>query len=158
MRYVISLALLLALLWLGLSGVYKPLLFTLGGVSVAFVVWISRRMDVVGVEHNPILYSWRLPVYWAWLVWQIVKANFEVAVAALAPAGRVRPQLVRVPVRLETSIGKVSYANSITLTPGTVTLQLEHDWLEAHALLDSSARSLESGAMERKVAWLENRT
>lgn len=157
MRYLISLALMLALLWLGLSGVYKPLLFVLGSLSVAYVVWISRRMDVVGVEHNPILYSWRLPVYWAWLVWQIVRANLEVAAAALSPAGRVRPQMVRVPVRLETAVGKVTYANSITLTPGTVTLVLEHDWLEAHALLDASARSLESGAMERKVAWLENR-
>lgn len=158
MRYVISLALLLALLWLGLSGVYKPLLFLLGGLSVALVVWISSRMDVVGVEHNPILYSWRLPVYWAWLVWEIVKANIEVAAAALSPAGRVRPQMVEVPIRLGTAVGKVTYANSITLTPGTVTLLLEHDRLEAHALLDSSARSLQSGAMERKVAWLENRS
>ncbi len=155
MRYLVSLSLLLALLWLGISGVYKPLLFLLGGASVAFVVWVSRRMDVAGVEHNPVLYSWRLPIYWAWLVWEIVKANFEVARAALGPRGRVRPQVVRVPVRLRTPIAKVTYANSITLTPGTVTLQLEPDWIEAHALLDSTARSLESGEMERRIAWLE---
>ena len=156
MRYLLSLALMLALLWLGISGVYKPLLFALGAGSVAFVVWMSRRMDVVGVEHNPVLYSWRLPLYWAWLVWEIIKANFAVARAALAPAGHVRPQVVRVPVRLTNPIAKVTYANSITLTPGTVTLLLEPDWIEAHALLDSTARDLESGAMERKIAWLEN--
>ncbi len=156
MRYLVSLSLLLALLWLGISGVYKPLLFALGGGSVLFVVWMSRRMDVVGVEHNPVLYSWRLPLYWAWLVKEIVKANLAVARAALLPRGRVAPSVVRVPVRLRTPIAKVTYANSITLTPGTVTLQLEADWLEAHALLESTARDLESGAMERKVAWLEN--
>ncbi|MBY6204931.1 Na+/H+ antiporter subunit E [Halomonas denitrificans] len=155
MRYVVSLSLLLALLWLGISGVYKPLLFALGSLSVLFVVWMSRRMDVVGVEHNPVLYSWRLPLYWAWLIWEIVKANLEVARAALGPSNRVRPQVVRVPVRLRTPIAKVTYANSITLTPGTVTLQLERDWIEAHALLDSTARSLQAGDMERRIAWLE---
>lgn len=157
MRYLVSLAILLALLWLGISGVYKPLLFMLGGASVLFVVWMSKRMDVVGVEHNPVLYSWRLPVYWVWLVWEIIKANVEVARAALAPAKHVRPQIVRVPVRLHHPIAKVTYANSITLTPGTVTLQLEPDWIEAHALLESTARGLESGEMERRIAWLENR-
>lgn len=156
MRYLVSLALLLALLWLGISGVYKPLLFLLGGASVLFVVWMSRRMDVVGVEHNPVLYSWRLPLYWAWLFWEIVKSNVAVARAALSPARHVRPSVVRIPVRLDSAIAKVTYANSITLTPGTVTLHLEKDWIEAHALLESTARDLESGEMERKIAWLEN--
>jgi multicomponent Na+:H+ antiporter subunit E len=60
-----------------------------------------------------------------------------------------------VPVRLHSPIAKVTYANSVTLTPGTVTLLLESDSLEAHALTRSSAEALQSGAMERKIAWLE---
>lgn len=156
MRYLFSLAIVLSLLWLGMSGVYKPLMYILGAGSVAFVVWISRRMDVVGVEHNPVLYSWRLPVYWVWLLWEIVKSNVEVARAALAPRTLVRPRVVKVPLTLRSAVGKVTYANSVTLTPGTVTLLLEEDHLEAHALLESSAVSLESGEMERKIAWLEN--
>lgn len=155
MRYLFSLAVVLALLWLGISGVYKPLLFVLGAGSVAFVVWMSRRMDVVGVEHNPVLYSWRLPVYWLWLLWEIAKSNVEVARAALAPHGQVHPTIIRVPMNLGSAVGKVTYANSITLTPGTVTLLLEDDYLEVHALLESSAASLRSGTMERKIAWLE---
>ncbi len=155
MRYLISLAIVLSLLWLGISGVYKPLLFMLGAGSVAFVVWMSRRMDVVGVEHNPVLYSWRLPVYWLWLLWEIVKSNIEVARAALNPRELVRPSVVRVPMKLDSAVAKVTYANSVTLTPGTVTLLLEDDYLEAHALLESSAASLRSGEMERKIAWLE---
>jgi multicomponent Na+:H+ antiporter subunit E len=59
-------------------------------------------------------------------------------------------------VRLDSAIAKVTYANSITLTPGTVTLQLEKDWIEAHALMESTARDLEGGEMERRIAWLEN--
>jgi multicomponent Na+:H+ antiporter subunit E len=157
MRYLLSLALVLALLWLAVSGVYKPLLFALGAASVAFVVWMSRRMEVVGVEHNPVLYTWRLPVYWAWLSWEIIKSNLEVARAALAPARHLHPRIVRVPVRLDSPIAKVTYANSVTLTPGTVTLLLETDQLEAHALTRGSAEGLEAGTMEKRIAWLEQR-
>jgi len=155
MRYSVSLAILLAVLWLAISGVYKPPLFVLGAASIAIVVWLSRRMDVVGVEHNPVLYSWRLPVYWLWLLGEIAKSNLEVARAALSPRDRVRPRLIRVPVRLGSAVAKVTYANSVTLTPGTVTLLLEEDYLEAHALLESTASELESGEMERKIVWLE---
>lgn len=156
MRYLFSLAIVLSLLWLGMSGVYKPLMYMLGAGSVVFVVWMSRRMDVVGVEHNPVLYSWRLPIYWLWLLWEIIKSNIEVSRAALSPGDLVRPSVVRVPMKLNSAVGKVTYANSVTLTPGTVTLLLEEDHLEAHALLESSAASLRSGEMERKIAWLEN--
>jgi len=156
MRYAFSLAIVLALLWLAISGVYKPLLFTLGLGSVAFVVWLSKRMDVVGVEHNPILYSWRLPAYWGWLLKEIVKSNLDVARAVLSPESRVDPQVVRLPVDLASPVGKVTYANSITLTPGTVTLLLEDDWVEVHALTRASADGLRSRAMERKIAWLES--
>lgn len=154
MRYLISLSLLLAALWLGISGVYKPLMFMLGAASVLVVVWLSRRMDVVGVEHNPALYSWRLPVYWAWLVGQIIKANLTVAKLVLNPA-RIRPQIVRVPVPLDSSVAKVTYANSCTLTPGTVTLQLEPDELTAHVLDAGSAEDLQAGHMAAHIAWLE---
>lgn len=157
MRYAISLAIVLALLWLAVSGVYKPLMFALGAGSVVFVVWLSRRMDVVGVEHNPILYSWRLPAYWGWLLKEIVQSNFDVARAVLSPATRLDPQVVRLPMDLASPVGKVTYANSITLTPGTVTLLLEDESIEVHALTRNSADGLRSRVMERKIAWLENR-
>lgn len=155
MRYVISLILLLSILWLALSGVYKPLLLILGGGSVALVVWLSLRMEVVGVEHNPVIYSWRLPLYWAWLTGQIVMANLHVAGRILAP-GSIRPRIVRVPAPHYSSVARVTYANSCTLTPGTVALQLTRDELTAHALDDASAVSLEDGSMADRITWLEN--
>ncbi|WP_440997684.1 Na+/H+ antiporter subunit E [Arhodomonas sp. SL1] len=155
MRYASSLAAVLVLLWLGLSGVYKPLILGLGAASIALVVWIARRMDVVGVEHNPVLYSWRLPVYWGWLLWQIALANLQVAACALQPS-RLRPQVVRVPVPHRTAVAKVTYGNSVTLTPGTVTLLLAPDELTAHALHQDAADDLKSGKMAERIVWLES--
>lgn len=154
MRYAASLTAVLALLWLGISGVYKPLILGLGVASIALVVWISRRMDVVGVEHNPALYSWRLPLYWGWLVWQIIVANFQVAACALQPS-RLQPSVVRVPVPQRTAVGKVTYANSVTLTPGTVTLLLNPGEMTVHALHRASRDDLQSGAMAERILWLE---
>ncbi|MCA1779938.1 MAG: Na+/H+ antiporter subunit E [Xanthomonadaceae bacterium] len=114
MRYLLSLTIVLSLLWLAISGVYKPLLFMLGAGSVLFVIWISRRMDVVGVEHNPVLYSWRLVVYWLWLIWAIIKANIEVSQAALSKSGRITPRIVTVPLHLKSAVAKVTFANSVT--------------------------------------------
>ncbi len=156
MRYLLSLALLLAVLWLSISGVYKPVLFGLGTFSVFLVVWLAHRMDVVGVEHNPILYSWRLPIYWVWLVGEIIKANIVVAKLVMNPDG-IRPRVITVPVPHQTAVAKVTYANSCTLTPGTVTLLLEPHELTAHVLDDSSAAELQTGTMAAKISWLEHR-
>lgn len=154
MRYLLSLAIILCALWLGISGVYKPVILALGAASVLLVVWLSARMEVVGSEHNPVVYSWRLPVYWAWLVWQIVTANIHVAGLVLQPS-RIKPRIIRAPVPQKASVAKVTYANSITLTPGTVTLQLEDDFVEVHAIDDHSAAGVEDGSMSARVCWLE---
>lgn len=154
MRYFLSLAIILAALWLGISGVYKPVILALGAASVLLVVWLSARMEVVGTEHNPVLYSWRLPAYWAWLIWQIIVANVNVARLVLQPH-RIRPRVIRAAVPHKTSVAKVTYANSITLTPGTVTLQLEADFVVVHAIDDNSAAGVEDGSMAAKVSWLE---
>jgi multicomponent Na+:H+ antiporter subunit E len=156
MRYITSLTLVLVILWLAVSGVYKPLLFILGGGSVALVVWLSLRMDVVGIEHDPVLYSWRLPIYWGWLLWQIVLTNINVARRIFKPAS-IRSHLLRVPVPLDTAVAKVTYANSCTLTPGTVALHLTEEELLVHVLDDYSGADLKDGHMARKIAWLEGR-
>lgn len=154
MRYTISLIGILAALWLAVSGVYKTPLLLLGAASIALVTWTSLRMRVVGVEHNPLLFSWRLPVYWAWLGWQIVLANVHVARRVLDPGG-VRPAVIHLPAPHRSPVAGVAYGNSITLTPGTVTLFLDGVGLTVHALDDHSAAGLEEGAMARHIDWLE---
>lgn len=155
MRYVFSLILTLAALWLAVSGVYKPLLFILGGCSIALVVWLSLRMDVVGVEHNPGLYFPKLFAYWAWLVGQIISANVHVAKRVLSPS-KIRPHIIEVPVPQHSEVSRVTYANSCTLTPGTVTLEVTPEVMQVHALDDASAQGLQSGEMANKVLWLES--
>jgi len=154
MRYVISLALVMAALWLGLSGMFKPVILALGALSIALAAWLSWRMDVIGVEHNPGLFSWRLPVYWAWLVWQIVLANIDVARAIFDP-GRIHQRILRVPARQGRELTRVTYANSITLTPGTVSLRLEGNEVLVHALTEASAEGVLSGEMGERACWLE---
>ena len=155
MRYTISLALILAALWLGISGVYKPPILMFAALSIALVIWLARRMQVVGVEHNPVLFSWRLPLYWAWLVWQILLANLHLARRVLAPH-KISPRVIRVPLEHQPLVAKVTYANSITLTPGTVTLELGENELLIHALDEDSAEGLLSGEMADAVVWLES--
>ena len=156
-RLAFSLTLLLAALWLAVSGVYKPVILALGVASVALVVWLSVRMRVIGVEHNPVLFSWRLPAYWFWLIKRIFWANIQVTRRVFQPQG-IKPSIIVVPVTQKTSIGKVTYGNSCTLTPGTVTLRLTREELTAHVLDDESARDLTDGSMAEKICWLEGKT
>lgn len=156
MRNLTSLFVLLAALWLALSGVYKPLILALGLGSVLFALWMARRMDVVGDQNNAGLYSWRLPVYWTWLVWQITLSNLHVARLVLVP-GRIAPRIVRMPANQASDIGRVTYANSITLTPGTVSLVLTPDELIVHAIDRQAADELQREGMGDKVRWLEGR-
>ncbi len=154
MRYILALTFILAALWLAVSGVYKPLILLLGAGSIALVVWLALRMEVVGEEHNPVIYSWRLPLYWAWLMWQIVRANLNVARLILSPRD-IRPRVVTVPTPHHSTVARVTYANSVTLTPGTVSLLLTKQELTVHALDTRSVEELEEGTLARRIAWLE---
>ncbi len=155
MRYLISLSLLLAVLWLAISGVYKPVILILGLGSVVLVTWLASRMDVIGKEHDPGLFSWRLPMYWGWLVWQIVVANFQIARRILRPDMGLEQTVMHVPLKHRTDIARVTYAQSVTLTPGTVSLRIDGEVLEVHALTPEAREGLESGQMAARVRWLE---
>jgi multicomponent Na+:H+ antiporter subunit E len=151
--HTISLALVLAVTWLLLSGIYdNPLILGLGVVSVAVVVLVSRRMDLVDREGTPIHLSARALIYGPWLLWEIMKASVDVARHAFNPKLNIDPTLIRLPTRLRSDLSRVIYANSITLTPGTVTVSVEPDVLIVHALTREGAASLEEGEMERRVA------
>ena len=157
MRYLLSLALIMAALWLALSGMFDPIVLALGALSIALACWLAWRMDVIGIQHNPGLFSWRLPIYWAWLAWQIVLANIDVARAVIDPRGHIHQRVLRVPVRQSRNVTRVTYANSITLTPGTVSLRLDKDEIVVHALTRAGAEGVLSGEMGDHVCWLEGK-
>lgn len=151
----ISLTVALFVLWLLLSGHYEPLIVILGLLSCVFVAWVARRMDVVDREGHPIHLTWRAATYWPWLLWQIVKSNIDVARIVLSPRMPIERQIVWVKASQVDDLGYVIYGNSITLTPGTVTIDLIDDKIGVHALSDAFAEDLKSGDMDRRVTEME---
>jgi multicomponent Na+:H+ antiporter subunit E len=156
--HAVSLAFALSILWLLLSGHFaESLLLELGLASVILVVVIVHRMEVLDHETHPIHVSGRLPLYWAWLIKEIVLANIDVAKAILGFGVPVAPTVFKVRSSQRTEIGRVIYANSITLTPGTVTIAVDGDQLTIHALTPGAVEGLESGEMDRRVSRIEQR-
>lgn len=151
MKRVVSFAVLLGALWWLLSGQTKPLLLGFGVLSVAFVVWFARRMEIVDHESHPVHLSGPLAKFWAMLIREITVSNIEVVRAILSPGPPIQPHFLRVRTRQTTDLGKVILANSITLTPGTVTVDVRGDELLVHALTESSGRAVEEGQLDRAV-------
>ena len=131
MLHAVSLAVVLAVVWWLLSGFLVPLILALGAGSILSVVWIAHRMDAVDHESHPIHLAVRGIAYFPWLLLEIAKANFDVAKAILAGGDAIRPRLMNVKASQPSEVGRVTYANSITLTPGTVTIGAEDDILES---------------------------
>ncbi|UTW53315.1 Na+/H+ antiporter subunit E [bacterium SCSIO 12827] len=155
MLHAISLSIGLAALWWLLSGYTIPLILAFGAGSVALVVFIAHRMDVVDHEGHPIQVTWRWLTYLPWLGKEIVTANIDVVKAVLSPKGRVHTSVLRTKATQKTELGHVIYANSITLTPGTVTLAVEDGVMIVHALTRGAADGLKSGEMDRRCTAVE---
>ena len=153
--HALSMTASLMLFWLMISGNFGVLNLSLGLVSSLLVVVISMRMDVVDHESQPIHLTPRLPMYWGWLIVKIVKSNLEVIYRIWAPRNAISPNLVRLTMSQETTLGRVIYANSITLTPGTVTLNVEGREILVHALSQADSENLRQGEMDRRVRHLE---
>lgn len=142
-------------IWLLWSGHYSWLLLSLGAISCLVVVLLVRRMGVFEPERQNIHLFLPLPLYWPWVLWEIVVANLNIAWRVLHPGLPIEPQVFKVKASQKSELGRVIYANSITLTPGTVTLDVDGDTITVHALTGKSARSLQTGEMDRRVTALE---
>ena len=151
MGHIISLAVLLFVFWLGLSGHFTPLLIGLGVASTLLAVHLAHRMDILDHETHPALLTLHLVRFWLFLAVEVVKANIDVIRRILRPGKSISPQLVTLPLPQKTDLARVIYANSITLTPGTVTLRLDKDTLLVHALSREAAEDLATGRMASAV-------
>lgn len=141
----------LAALWLGISGHFEGLILAMGAASVALVVWLSRRMRVIDEEGMPLDALHRAIPYSIWLLGQIVKANLAMLPVIFARRPAIRPRVLTIPAGQADTLGQVTYANSITMTPGTVTLEVSDDELAVHALTEQAATDLTSGEMQRRA-------
>ncbi len=155
MRHTISIFLLLGFIWLLNSGFYSPLILSLGLLSVIFVVWLAHRMDVVDEESQPIHLTAKLPAYYWWLAVKIVRANIDVIGHIWRPQLKITPCTATLTASQRSDMGKVIYANSITLTPGTVALNLDGDQISVHSLTAEGLEELRAGEMDRRVTAVE---
>lgn len=151
---MIILLLLLAAAWLLWSGLFKPLLLGLGVLSCFLTFIVVRRMGYFDNELFALRLSWRLFGYWAWLAREVLLSSIEVARVVLDPRLPISPSVIEIESTSKRAFAQVLLGNSITLTPGTLTLDLHKGVLRVHALTENSARGLMSGEMDRRVAAL----
>ena len=141
--------------WLLWSGHFTPLLLSFGVGSCLFVLFLSRRMNIADEEGAPILLGLRPFSYVPWLIKEVVISNFDVARRVLEPSLPIRPQMLKVKACQKGDLARVIFANSITLTPGTVSVDIQGDQITIHALSDKAAEFDETGEMDRRVTRLE---
>jgi multicomponent Na+:H+ antiporter subunit E len=156
MRSAVALFLILLGVWLLNSGHYTPLITTFGLLSCLLVVYLSWRMDIVDDEAIPIRLLPRTVLYVPWLFKEVFLANVDVAKRILTP-GRpdISPRLVEAGATQKSDLGRVLYANSITLTPGTVSIRVHGPYITVHAIADEVADGLLEGEMDRRVTSFE---
>ena len=155
MKHIISLFVTLAAFWLLNSGHYSVLILSLGFASIALILVIAHKMDVVDQESQPLHLSRNIFGYYLWLIKEIIQANITVVKHIWLGEESISPTLKKIKISQQTDVGKVIYANSITLTPGTVAIDLVEDEIIVHALLLKDVESLEIGEMDRRVTLLE---
>jgi len=139
-----------------LSGIYKPLIIGLGVVSSLATIMIAIRMGILKPENKSIRFSpTTLPAYLLWLIVEIAKSNWTVTKTIFAGKDAIRQNMFHVPVSQQTDVGKVIFATSITLTPGTVTVETEDGYFLTHALSYSPTDMDALADMDRRVTAIE---
>lgn len=141
--------------WLLLSGHYTPMLIGFGVGSTTLVVYLALRMDVVDHESLPLQLHGRFWRYAPWLLKEILVANLHVARIILTPSLPISPIMVHYRSSQKTDLGRAIYANSITLTPGTITTGIRGDDLEVHSITWVDVDGREEDEMDRRVTWVE---
>lgn len=154
---LLSLFLALLLFWLVLSGHYSPFLIGAGiGCSIVCVL-VAIRMRVGDGEGHPTHLLAAALTFWPWLVWEIVKSAWSVTKVIIDPRLPISPTMTRVRAGQRTAAGIATYANSITLTPGTITTSVDGNMLTVHALVRDGAIDVEGGGMDARVSRFEGR-
>ena len=147
----------LFLFWVALSGYFTPFLLGAGLASAIAVVWLAHRMAVVDQEGHPIHLGPAATRYWPWLAKEIVKSAWDVTKVILNPRLPIQPTLVRFKPSQRSEVGLATHANSITLTPGTISIEVGRGEFLVHALTTAGAEGVQSGDMDARVSRFESR-
>ena len=154
---LLILFLLLAVTWLVWSGLFKTLLLFLGFMSSVICLWLALRMRLFDD------YLFSLPAglamlrYWMWLAREVMKSSLAVAKIVLSPSLPISPRVARIRAGSEHPYDQVLFANSITLTPGTLSMDLDKGYITVHSLTEAGMRDLLSGEMNRRITALRRK-
>lgn len=143
--------------WLALSGHYEWWLVAFGAVLSVLVVGFSLSKKITDYEGFPFEAIPRGLVYWPWLLWQIVLSAVRVTRLVLSPSLPISPTLVKVDAQQNSAVGLVTYANSITLTPGTISIEASErgKCIWVHAIEREGAEGFADDEMNARVAWFD---
>jgi len=150
------LAVLLAVAWLLWSGLFEPLLLALGAISCLLVLYLARRMHLFEHDVLSLRFTGRLLRFWTWLGREIVRSSLEVARAVLSRQLSISPTVAEFDSRCAHPVDRTILGNSITLTPGTLTLRIDGAHFVVHALTEDGAREIAGGEMDRRVSALRD--
>ena len=138
------LGLMLGVVWMAWSGHTEALLISFGVGSILITLWVSIRLNAIDEEGQPT--NVNIIRYIPWIIKEIIIANIDVIGRILSSdPNAAKPTWIRVPAKQETRLGRVVFANSITLTPGTVSVQLKDGTILVNAISPEGAQSLEDG-------------
>lgn len=158
MKKFIWMGILLFGFWMLLTYTFDMFSFFIGLIVVSFVLWFNR--DLLLIESETDLYSFkgiiRLIRFFMVLLKEIVVANIQVAKIVLDPRMPIQPSFFKYPIKLKKPLNQVIYANGITLTPGTLTIDVQEDYFIIHALTDSAKNGLNGSDLEKAANQLED--
>ena len=151
----ITLFLILAALWFGLSGFFKPLFIFFGISSTLMCIFFYSRMQKAAnmEEGVKLRHFFKLSFfkYLFWLVKEIIISSFKLAIEVWKEKPRIRPETVWIKHDIKKEMGVTLYANSITLTPGTVSIHTAEGEILVHAVHTDNIKDLQTNEMCRQV-------
>lgn len=151
--HISALFVVLFVTWLVLSGQDSFIFLIYGAIACFLSCVLAVRMQVVDNEGHPFHLAFTAPLYWLWLLKEMLVSGLTVTRAVWLRTP-MRPSFAWVPLSQHSDLGRTVFANSITLTPGTVCVNVEPKRIFIHALDQSSIADLEAGKMDRRVTRL----
>ncbi len=147
----------LMLAWLLWSGIYKPVVLGLGAFSCLLTLFLARRMGFFAHSSELLRMMRRLPGYWVLLVKDIIVSSWNVTKIVLAPQLVIQPTIVKIDSAALGEMGQTILGNSITLSPGTVTLDIDDGQLLVHCLSTEDAVALQQDDIVERIKALESK-
>lgn len=145
----------LVVAWLLWSGIYKPIVLGLGAFSCVLTLFLARRMGFFAHSSELVGMIRRLPGFWFWLARDIVASSWKVSRLVLRPSLSIQPTVVELDAGDLGEMGQTILGNSITLSPGTVTVDIDEGRLLVHCILEEDARALSRGELCDRIRALK---